>query len=134
MNVKEYAVNGRLRAALLLPLLIGACATATRGPMETFVVRTTPDGAQASSTSGWECVTPCSIQVRRRGDFVVTLRKDGYVTQTLTVRSVPAAPDPGIGHRVGVNTGWIGSITDMASGANYEHRPNPIEAVLERDR
>ena len=112
-------------------LLLGACATVTRGPTETFVVRTTPEGAEALSTSGWECVTPCSVQVNRRGDFTVTLRKKGYVTKTVKVRSVRAQTRPG--SRVNVDTGLLGTLADGLSGSNYEHAPNPIEVTLEEE-
>ena len=110
--------------------LIGACATLQRGPTETFVVRTSPDGAIASSSSGWKCTTPCDVEIGRRGDFVVALRKEGYVTQTIAVRSVPIAARPA---RVGVSTGLLGTAVDAASGANYEHRPNPLTVTLQRE-
>ena len=125
-------MNRCLFAILLLPIAVAACTTVQRGPMETFEVRTTPSGAQASSTTGWECTTPCSVKVARRGDFVVTLRKDGYLTQTRAVKSVPAATKKkGPKDRLEVSTGWIGTVTDLASGANLEHQPNPLEVDLE---
>ena len=116
--------------ALAFAASLGACATLQRGTSETFVVRTAPDGATASSSSGWKCVTPCEIEVPRRGDFVVALRKEGYITQTVSVRSVPIVGRPG---RVTVPTGTLGTVVDMASGAHYEHQPNPLTVTLERD-
>lgn len=74
---------------VVLFAVLAGCATAKRGPTETFEVRSSPPGASVASTSGWECTTPCSVKVARRGDFVVTVRKDGYVTQTFTIKSVP---------------------------------------------
>ena len=122
----------RLIAVAALPVLLGACATLDRGVTETFVVRTTPAGAQASSSSGWECETPCSIDIARRGDFVVTLRKKGYETKTVAVRAVKASAQPTtMRNRVQVDTGWIGTLADAASGARYEHRPNPVNVRLE---
>jgi len=122
---------GRNSMVVAAALLLGACATVSRGVTETFVVRTTPSGALASSPAGWECETPCQVKVARRGDFVVTLRKKGYVTKTVTVRAVRSAAPKGLGDRVGVPTGWIGTATDTVSGAHYEHRPNPLEVNLE---
>ncbi len=116
--------------ALATAALIGACATVKRGTSETFIVRTAPDGAIASSSAGWKCTTPCEVEVSRRGDFVVALRKDGYVTQTITIRSVPIAARP---TSVTLPTGLIGSAVDAASGANYEHQPNPLTVTLERE-
>ncbi len=123
-----------LLTCLLIPLAIAGCATVQRGPTETFVVRSTPSGAEVSSTSGWECTTPCTVKVARRGDFVVTVRKEGYVTQTLSVKSVPVQKKKRtLGDRVQVPTGLIGTAADMASGANLEHQPNPLEVRLEQE-
>ena len=46
---------------VLLALAIGGCATVQRGPTETFIVRSTPSGAEVFSTTGWECTTPCAV-------------------------------------------------------------------------
>lgn len=122
----------RCLVAMLFVVLTG-CATAKRGMTETFEVRSTPTGASVSSTSGWDCTTPCSVKVARRGDFVVTVRKEGYVTETFTVKSVPIGGDKrGLGERVVLGeTAAIGKVTDWASGANREHQPNPLEVELE---
>lgn len=121
---KAFAVVLALSAAL------GGCATAARGTTEQFSVRSTPPGALASSSSGWECTTPCTVKVKRRGDFVVRLRKEGYAEQTVKVRSVPILKKRSMRERVGVDVGWIGSAADFATGANYEHTPNPLEVTL----
>jgi len=122
----------RCFVALFLAVLAG-CATAKRGSTETFEVRSSPAGASVTSTSGWDCTTPCIVKVARRGDFVVTVRKDGYVTQTFTIKSVPIqGQQKGLKDRVVVGeTEYIGRVTDWASGANREHQPNPLEVELE---
>ena len=122
----------RCLVAVLLVVLSG-CATAKRGSTETFEVRSSPSGASVTSTSGWECTTPCIVKVARRGDFVVTVRKDGYLTRTFTIKSVPIQGNKkGLGERVVVGeTEYIGRVTDWASGANREHQPNPLEVELE---
>lgn len=122
----------RCFVAMLLVALAG-CATVKRGSTETFEVRSTPTGASVTSTGGWECTTPCIVKVARRGDFVVTVQKDGYVTQTFTIKSVPIqSGKAGLKDRVVVtNTEYIGRATDWASGANREHQPNPLEVDLE---
>lgn len=122
----------RCFVAVLLVVLAG-CATAKHGSTETFEVRSSPAGASVTSTSGWECTTPCIVKVARRGDFVVTVHKDGYVTQTFTIKSVPIQGEKnGLRDRIGVGeTEYIGRVTDWASGANLEHQPNPLEVGLE---
>ena len=124
----------RCFVVFLLGVLAG-CATAQRGSSETFEVRSTPAGASVTSTSGWECVTPCRVKVARRGDFVVTVQKDGYVTQTFAIKSVPIqSKRKGLKDRVVVGeTEYIGRVTDWASGANREHQPNPLEVELEHE-
>ena len=118
---------------VVLFAVLAGCATAQRGPTETFEVRSSPTGASVTSTSGWECTTPCRVKVARRGDFVVTVRKDGYVTQTFTIKSVPIQGEKnGLKDRVVLaDTEYIGRIADWASGANREHQPNPLEVELE---
>ena len=125
----------RCFVAMLLVALAG-CATVKRGSTETFEVRSTPMGASVSSSIGWECTTPCSVRVARRGDFVVTVRKEGYVTQTFTIKSVQVqGGEKGLNDRVVLtNTEYIGRATDWASGANREHRPNPLDVDLELER
>ncbi len=117
----------------LLYVAVAGCATVQRGPTETFEVRSSPSGASVASTSGWECTTPCIVKVARRGDFVVTVRKDGYVTQTFTIKSVPIqGGKKGLKDRVVLaETAYIGRAADWASGANREHQPNPLEVELE---
>ena len=119
--------------ALAAAVLMSGCASTPRSPTETFVIRTTPPGAQASSTQGWECVTPCSVEIPRRGDFVVALRKEGYMTKTVRVRSVKAPPTPNVGSRVHVNTGMVGSAANALLGTNLEHQPNPLEVQLDEE-
>lgn len=120
---------------VLLFAFLAGCATAKRGSTETFEVRSSPSGASVASTSGWECTTPCIVKVARRGDFVVTVRKDGYVTQTFTIKSVPVqGKKKGLKDRVVLGeTEYIGRVTDWASGANREHQPNPLEVELEHE-
>ena len=121
----------KLTMVFALSVALGGCATAVRGATELLSVRSTPPGALASSSSGWECTTPCTVKVNRRGDFVVLLRKEGYADRTVQVRSVPVATKRSMRERVGVDVGWIGSAADFATGANYEHAPNPLDVTLE---
>ena len=132
--MSSEVVLRRCFIGVLLAILAG-CATAKRGSTETFEVRSSPSGASVTSTSGWTCTTPCIVKIARRGDFVVTVRKDGYVTQTFTIKSVPIqGQQKGLKDRVVLaETEYIGRVTDWASGANREHQPNPLEVELERE-
>lgn len=45
-----------------------------------------PPGAEARTSAGPACRTPCSLPVTVRGDFSVTFTLDRFVPQTVTVR------------------------------------------------
>lgn len=120
---------------LALPLivsggLLAGCATITRGTSESFVIETDPVGATAQLTNGLVCVTPCSLKVKRRGDFVVTIRKDGYETVNATVTSsIDGAGAAGMAGNV-VLGGVIGAGVDAGTGAMHSHKPNPLVVKL----
>ena len=67
----------RIIAVVLAMLVTAGCATITRGSTEIYVIETTPPGATATLSNGLTCTTPCSLEVRRYGDFVVTLELEG---------------------------------------------------------
>lgn len=121
---------GKAMVALGLLVLAGGCATITRGTTESFVIETKPAGARASLSTGLFCNTPCSLKVKRRGDFVVTLEKEGYETVRATVTS---SIDGGGGAGMAGNVllgGVIGAGVDAGTGAMHSHKPNPLVVEL----
>lgn len=132
----ESSAKGRRRTAalaavaLLAALLSTGCATITRGSTEAFVIETKPAGAEAKLSNGLYCTTPCSIKVKRRGDFVVTLTKKGYETVTATVTSsVDGGGAAGMAGNV-ILGGIIGAGVDAGTGAMHSHKPNPLVVEL----
>lgn len=114
---------------LALALLSG-CATITRGTSESFVIETDPPGAAATLTNGMSCTTPCSLKVKRRGDFVVTLEREGYEPVTATVTSsVDGGGAAGMAGNV-ILGGLIGAGVDAGSGAMHSHKPNPLTVTM----
>lgn len=114
---------------LVLALLSG-CATITRGTSESFVIETDPPGAAATLTNGMSCTTPCSLKVKRRGDFVVTLEREGYEPVTATVTSsVDGGGAAGMAGNV-ILGGLIGAGVDAGSGAMHSHKPNPLTVSM----
>lgn len=110
--------------------LVGGCASITRGTSESFVIETVPAGANVTLSTGLTCTSPCSLKVKRRGDFVVTIKKDGYETITSTVTS---SIDGGGGAAMAGNVllgGIIGAGIDAGTGAMHSHRPNPLVVTL----
>ncbi len=109
------------------------CATITRGTSEAWSVETTPAGAQVSLSTGEECVTPCTLKLKRKASFTVTLLKQGYAKVTTQVISqIAGAGAAGMAGNVLVG-GIIGVGIDAASGATKELKPNPLVVVLEAD-
>ena len=114
----------------LLVALGSGCATITRGTSEAFVIETDPPGAEATLSNGLRCSTPCSLTVKRRGDFVVTIKKEGYET---VVSNVTSSVDSGGAAGMAGNVllgGVIGAGVDAGTGAMHSHKPNPLSVKL----
>jgi hypothetical protein len=75
---------------------------------ETLAIETEPPGAEAKTSIGQSCRTPCQLSVQPGSEFSVTLALGGYQPQTVSVR-----PE--------------------AAGASAAPRlaPNPIHVTLE---
>lgn len=113
--------------ALSLP----ACATMTRGTTQEFTVESTPPGAQATTSNGFECVsTPCTFRMSRKDAFNITVSNEGYVSQTHEITSsMSGAGGAALAGNVLVG-GIIGGAVDASSGALNDLKPNPLMVVL----
>jgi len=52
---------------------------------ETLVIESEPPGAEAKTSLGQSCRTPCQLPVRPGSEFSVTLALSGYQSQTVSV-------------------------------------------------
>ena len=113
--------------ALSLP----ACATMTRGTTQEFTVESTPPGAQATTSNGFECAaTPCTFRMSRKDAFNITVSKEGYVSQTHEITSsMSGAGGAALAGNVLVG-GIIGGAVDATSGALNDLKPNPLVVTL----
>jgi hypothetical protein len=68
-----------------MALALGGCATVTRGTGEQIQVNSDPQGAEARTSLGFQCITPCTLNVQRKDEFSVTIAKPGYEPQTVPV-------------------------------------------------
>jgi hypothetical protein len=75
-----------------------------------------PPGAEARTSLGQGCRTPCTISVPAREDFTVTFALPGYETQMVPVDLVRSG-------------GGFGTATDFATTVQFT--PNPVVAMLE---
>jgi hypothetical protein len=56
----------------------------------TLTIQSNPPGAEARPSSGGLCRTPCELPVPLNEAFTVTYALDGYLPQTVSVRSIRA--------------------------------------------
>ena len=78
----------------------------------TVTVHSNPTGAEARASNGSTCRTPCALSMPANEGFTVTYTLDGYLPETVAVKSVPAQK---------------GAIIDMTP-PRFE--PNPVWAEL----
>ena len=111
--------------------LVSSCATITRGTTSQIQFHSDPPGAAMRTSLGHNCVTPCTLQVGRKDEFLATFSKPGYIDQEVPVRTKVAGE--GAAGFVGnvVIGGVVGMAADAATGATLEHFPNPVSVILE---
>lgn len=57
----------------------------------TVTIHSNPTGAEAHASNGGTCRTPCALSVPLNEGFTVTYTLDGYLPETVSVRTIPAA-------------------------------------------
>jgi hypothetical protein len=87
------------------------------GATTTLQLESEPAGAEAKTSVGASCRTPCSVSVPASSEFSVSFARDGYATQTVSVRPLP--PDD---VRPDGETGYIPTV---------QLSPNPVYVELE---
>ncbi len=117
-------------AAAAMASLCASCATVTRGTTEQIQIVSDPPGAEARTSMGFVCVTPCSLQVGRKDEFTVTVSKPGYAPAEVPVSTkVNAGGGAAFAGNVLVG-GLVGMAADASTGAGLDHYPNPVEVDL----
>jgi hypothetical protein len=87
----------RAIAALACSLALAGCSSNVPGferfipsSEPTLMIDSNPPGAEARSSYGGVCRTPCEMSVPVTNNFTVTYALDGYVPLTVPVRATPA--------------------------------------------
>lgn len=122
-----------LRTGLVLccGILLANCATVTRGTVNQIQIVSEPSGAEARTSIGHACTTPCTLTVDRTSEFTVTYSQDGYREQSVPVATrLAGAGAAGLVGNILIG-GVVGVVADAATGATLEHYPNPVSATLE---
>src|SRR5467141_3445876 len=109
----------RLIAVVACGFMLGACSTTipslnldfmkSAPHAETLAIESEPPGAEAKTSLGQICLTPCQLSVQPGSEFSVTLALSGYQAQTVSVR--PEAD---------------------GAGAAPQLAPNPLHVSLQR--
>jgi PEGA domain len=124
----------RLLGILAGCVVLGGCASVSRGTTETISIASTPSGAEAV-VSGLEvpttCVTPCAVVAKRNADISITFEKGGYEPQVVQLsKDIPAAGAAGFAGNILLG-GLVGMGVDAATGAATDHKPNPVIVTLQ---
>ena len=117
-----------------LSVMLGGCASVTRGTTENISISSTPSGVEAI-VSGMDvpttCTTPCAVVVKRNADISITFQKEGYEPQIVPrSRDVPTAGAAGFAGNLLLG-GVIGMGVDAATGAATDHKPNPVIVTMQ---
>ncbi len=117
----------------LCSLILGGCATITRGSSQTWVVDSDPTGADVRLSTGQTCVTPCTLNLKRKTAFTAVISKPGYASVSAPVSS--EMKGSGITAFVGniIFGGLIGIGVDLATGATKSLEPNPLTVEFQAE-
>jgi hypothetical protein len=78
-------------------------------------------------------VTPCTLTINKNEEFIATFEKPGFIPQQIPVlRQIVGGGDAATAGNI-IAGGVIGLGVDAATGAAYEHTPNPESAILQPD-
>ena len=126
----------KIRVFLIVTLgvMLGGCASVTRGTTENIAISSTPSGAEAV-VSGLEvpttCLTPCAVVAKRNADITVTVQKEGYESQIVPLtKEIQSTGAAGFAGNLLLG-GIVGMGVDAATGAATDHKPNPIMVTLQ---
>jgi hypothetical protein len=78
----------------------------------TVTVHSNPTGAEARASNGSTCRTPCALSMPLNEGFTITYSLDGYLPETVSVKSIPPQKS---------------ALIDMTPG---RFEPNPVWAEL----
>jgi hypothetical protein len=117
-------------AVLALAAACGGCASVTRGTTDQVQIVSDPPGAEAHTSMGHVCTTPCTLQFNRKDEFTVTASMPGYHSAQMPVGTrVAGGGAAGFAGNLLLG-GVVGMVVDAASGATLEHYPNPVQLNL----
>jgi hypothetical protein len=115
----------RAIAVMACSLALAACSSwntswmpsfelfSSKPSVATLTIESDPPGAEARTSIGGTCRTPCSLPVQVSDEFTVSYALTGYMPQTVPVRPLP------------------GESSVFGSGSPTQFDPNPVFAALQ---
>jgi hypothetical protein len=119
---------GRSAALVAAALLLAACSSLAdldlikQRPLD-LQLESQPAGADARTSLGSSCRTPCALPIAPGAGFTVTFALEGYQPQTVSVEAVKFRPPLDFGDA------W--AAWDRNPHTELKFEPNPVHADLE---
>ena len=115
---------------LIIGVMVSACATITRGTTTQVQIHSDPPEAQARTSMGFTCVTPCTLQTSRKDEFTVIVTKPGYHTVEIPVRTqVAGAGAAGFAGNI-ILGGVVGNGGRRCDRSNLRAFSQPVSVTL----
>ena len=118
-------IQAKLTIIALCLLCTSSCATLFNGPDQTIPIATNPPGATVT-TENTSALTPAKLTLERNRDYMLTITKEGYKTETVKVKHVISGA--AAGNIFGIS--FLGYAIDTASGALWDLKPDNIIVTL----
>ncbi len=117
-------------AAAMLCASVGlsGCATVLNGTNQPVEFQSDPAGATIELIDGRSCTTPCTFEMRRGDDTMVTFSLPEYESSTMYIRSRTSG---GMAGNL-LAGGIIGGAVDASNGAGNRLHPDPAHIRLAR--
>ncbi len=105
------------------------CGTIIHGTSQNVPIRSTPEGAVARLSTGYEVTTPDTVSLSRGKDYVITFEKPGYQRKQVQISRDFNAVATILG-----NILWLlpGAVIDLVAGGAWSLQPESVDVTLEK--
>ena len=122
---------GAVCVAIAAAAAIGGCGAIMHGGHQQVVFETSPAGAtvtvvDALGMSNGSCETPCSLDLKRKKEYRVTISKPGFSSVDM---EIDRKTDGWIWGNILLG-GIIGLVVDFTSGSAYRLSPKEVNVTL----
>ena len=127
----RYAIILFSALIFLSAVLLMGCASIIHGTKQNISFQSSPQGAMVEVTDAMgfsfgSCDTPCTLELKRKQEYKVTIFKPGYDPVEVVIKKYT---DGWIFGNILLG-GIIGLIVDYSNGAAYRLTPGEVESTL----